>query len=312
MWKAGDPRVAPRSPRMKWKGKLWGRSPRAAGAARICEWWEQASTGGEVEERTWEVGSRSWTVRIVDGHAELPEGMPAVPACAFYNWDGEDEGCSSLVSVTIPLSVTVIGKFAFCRCPALEEVTIPPSMTTIERLAFGGCKALKAVTIPPSVTAIGDEAFYGCEALKMVTIQARSLRLPPIEACAFLRCRALEEVEILSTVCVTGDAFPSTTTVTQRTAEEMDKAAQVRVLAARRARAHTASPKPPGAASRSAREAHRTPPAAGRRPCGACHSPYVRRRVVREDGTSCRQAHARAAAKLTMTEGTCLRPTPTL
>jgi len=115
-----------------------------------------------VETRTWTVGSESWTVRIVDGHADLPEGMPAVPACAFYHWDGQDEGCSSLISVTIPLSVTVIGKFAFCRCPALEEVTIPPSLTTIGTYAFSKCPALKAVMIPPSVSAIGYKAFEGC------------------------------------------------------------------------------------------------------------------------------------------------------
>ncbi len=58
-----------------------------------------------------------WEVRIdADGHCELPAGMTSVPAEAFYHWDGDGRGCSSLKSVTFPGSVTVIGGGAFCGC----------------------------------------------------------------------------------------------------------------------------------------------------------------------------------------------------
>jgi len=161
----------------------------------------------KVEERTWTVDSESWTVRIVNGHAELPEGMPAVPDFAFSDWDGQDEGCSSLKSITIPMSVTTIGNGAFGNCAALKVVTLPPSVTKIGNGAFLNCTALKAATIPPSVNTIGYRAFYNCLELETLTIP--------------------------STADVGDGAIPSMTTVTKLMPEEMDAAAQVHALVAR-------------------------------------------------------------------------------
>ena len=82
-----------------------------------------------------------WTVRIVDGHAELTAGMTRVPSKAF-------QGCEEITSVTIPDSVTVIGEDAFRGCSSLAAVTIPDSVTAIGEFAFFGCSLLAAVTIP--------------------------------------------------------------------------------------------------------------------------------------------------------------------
>ena len=85
---------------------------------------------------------------------------------------GDDafKGCSSLASVTIPISVTAIGNCAFKGCSSLASVTIPNSVTGIGYCAFKGCSSLASATIPNSVTEIGLHAFQGCSSLARVTI----------------------------------------------------------------------------------------------------------------------------------------------
>ncbi len=79
-------------------------------------------------------------------------------------------GCSSLISITIPNSVTSIGNSAFYGCYNLVSIIIPSSVTSIEEDAFYLCSSLTSVTIPNSVTSIGAGAFSGCSSLASVTI----------------------------------------------------------------------------------------------------------------------------------------------
>ena len=85
-----------------------------------------------------------------------------VKAGTRFICDGAFARCSGLTSVTIPNSVTSIGKHAFYECSSLTSVEIPNSVTSIGDNAFYGCDGLTSVTIPNSVTSIGNYAFENC------------------------------------------------------------------------------------------------------------------------------------------------------
>ena len=108
--------------------------------------------------------------------------------------------CSSLTKITVPASVTKIGRFTFSECTGLTSagpigggydyefgwtteipknafagsgltsVTIPDGITSIGYSAFIGCSSLTSVTIPDGVTSIESNAFYGCSGLTSVTV----------------------------------------------------------------------------------------------------------------------------------------------
>ena len=99
----------------------------------------------------------------------IKEGTVSISPYAFVKENYHED--YSLVSVSIPNSVKVIGEGVFYRCRALTSIVIPAGVTTIETLAFDYCKALKSVTCeavnPPALsgsvflfTPIADATLY--------------------------------------------------------------------------------------------------------------------------------------------------------
>ena len=116
----------------------------------------------------------------------LQAGTLGIASSAF-------SGCSAMISVYIPNSVTNIGSSAFYGCSGLTSVTIPNSVTAIEGWAFSGCSGLTSMTIPNSVTTIGERAFNYCTGLTSVTIPNS---VTNIDYSAFYNCSELERVNI--------------------------------------------------------------------------------------------------------------------
>ena len=104
--------------------------------------------------------------------------MTSIGASAFI-------GCSSLLAITLPNSVTnisnsafsysglnsivvpggAIGDLAFGFCPNLSSVTLGTNVTSMGLGAFANCFALKTITIPSKVTELGGSVFNGCSNL---------------------------------------------------------------------------------------------------------------------------------------------------
>ena len=112
------------------------------------------------------------------------------------------EGCSSLISVTIPNSVTTIGWCAFRSCYSLTSITIPNSITSIGNAAFCVCYSLSShIVIPNGVKSIKSETFSSCYSLPSITI---SSSVTSIELQAFQFCSSLTSVTIPNSVTSIG------------------------------------------------------------------------------------------------------------
>ncbi len=106
----------------------------------------------------------------------------------------------SLTNVTIPSSVTTIGKSAFWGCRLLKNIIIPSSITTISDHAFSRCDTLESVIIPTSVTALSG-CFSSCRSLKRVNILGL---VKSIEFGTFYGCSNLESVILPVSVTTIG------------------------------------------------------------------------------------------------------------
>ncbi len=113
----------------------------------------------------------------------MPESITSIGRYAFF-------GCENLESVVLPESLTTLGSSAFSSCKSLKAIKIPSVVTTIPDRCFSGCSSLESVTIPEGVTTIGDGAFFGCN-LKELTLPST---VTMIEIGAFLsnnRCQSI-------------------------------------------------------------------------------------------------------------------------
>ena len=143
---------------------------------------------------------------------------------------------SGLTSITIPNSITNIGKFAFYKCSNLISATIPASVTDIGYAAFADCYAMEELIIAEdnenycnkgnclidkttktliqgfnnsfipndgSVTRIAAEAFNSCDFTNM-TIPNGVTRIEGGIAGAFIDCKNLISITIPNSITYIG------------------------------------------------------------------------------------------------------------
>lgn len=92
----------------------------------------------------------------------IPNGVISIADNAFAH--------CFIKNITLPDSITGIGRYAFQYCAFLESVNIPEGVTKINWGTFSFCGRLKNIVIPKSITIIEDSAFYSCDNLESVLI----------------------------------------------------------------------------------------------------------------------------------------------
>ena len=171
--------------------------------------------------------------------------------------DSAFSGCSSLISMEIPDSITSIGDCAFLNCSSLTNINvsennkdyssidgilfnkdkteliqypqsseiieyiIPDSVTSIKNMAFFDCSSLASVTIPESVISIEFATFRGCSSLESITIPDS---VTNIGNWAFRDCSSLTSIEIPNNVTSIGNsAFEGCSSLTSINVSENNK-----------------------------------------------------------------------------------------
>jgi hypothetical protein len=130
---------------------------------------------------------------------ESPSHIQIVPVQLF-------EGCISLKSICIPISVKTIGDSAFSYCDELSIVIFesPSTVTEFGGNAFSWCNSLESINIPPSLLHIGDLCFTGDLRLSEVIFESPS-QLTSIGRGVFQECPCLSFLYIPPRLQIVGE-----------------------------------------------------------------------------------------------------------
>ena len=122
---------------------------------------------------------------------------------------------TKIQSVTIPESVTSIGRAAFMNCTGLTSLTIKGVATSIGAGAFSTCTSLTSLSLVGSFQTIGEHAFASCNSLTSLSL---TCDVQEIGDYAFVTCNSLTSLSLTGDIQEIGDyAFyscPSLKTVT--------------------------------------------------------------------------------------------------
>ena len=129
-----------------------------------------------------EIGFAAFLGRAEFTEITLPESLKVINRLAFCQ-------CSSLTTINIPGNVETIGDNAFADCTSLEEIIIPASVKTIGMQAFSNT-GITSITVPATVETIGDKAFAENTKLKSAAFMTG-------KGISFPECPVIEDVTIL-------------------------------------------------------------------------------------------------------------------
>lgn len=115
---------------------------------------------------------------------EMPETITRIGFGAFY-------GCSSIKDISIPKGITEIKYETFEKCSSLENIIIPDGTKIIEYYAFKDCNSLVNVVLPDSVEVIEYHVFENCKSL--VTIDSLQ-NVMEIGESTFKNCENLRDI----------------------------------------------------------------------------------------------------------------------
>lgn len=122
-------------------------------------------------------------------HVTIPDSVTTIGKYAFYE-------CKCLVSVDFSNNLESIGSGAFKYCESLTEIDLPDSLKEIGKGTFYGCKLLEKVNYPKAVEKVGEGAFNKCDSLTEINF---SKSLEKICEKAFCGCDSLTNISLPDT-----------------------------------------------------------------------------------------------------------------
>jgi len=126
---------------------------------------------------------------------DIPEGEEVPEECRVAFLD----------KITLPSTLTHIGKEVFRECGAVKSIKLPSSLQVIGDSAFENCWSLKSLSCPSSLLVIGDYAFGECFSLSKVRLNKGLKAIGPY---AFFYCEEMEEITLPESLEFLGeDAF---------------------------------------------------------------------------------------------------------
>lgn len=114
--------------------------------------------------------------------------------------------CSSLISISLPNTITAIGDRAFEGCSKLTSVDLSKTKTTtMGTSAFASCGNLGTIILPTTLTIIGTSAFKDDTNLRSVQKLEKTI-VSIINKNAFLECKNLSSVKLPQTLSTLGES----------------------------------------------------------------------------------------------------------
>ena len=138
-----------------------------------------------------DINSENFTATVLDYYGSqenviIPEKINGFTVTAIADSAFANKGVRS---VSIPGTVTSVGKYAFENCKQLESIEIPSSVTEIGDYTFRNCELLKNVVFNANVEKIPFSAFSDCVSLETITL---SESVESIAAYAFQNCQTVK------------------------------------------------------------------------------------------------------------------------
>lgn len=146
------------------------------------------------------------SIQIVESDDIATEGLTYSSVGGGYQCDGGTISDSKLIikSMIDGKKVTHIGDRAFQGCSELVSIYIPDSVSTIGNNSFRGCSGLIGVVFPNSITRIGDCSFYACTSLVNIAFNGTMAEWNAIEKVSFIN-EWNEGVPATKVVCTDGE-----------------------------------------------------------------------------------------------------------